>query len=144
VPPRPKTIAVDFDGTIVENKFPEIGKEKLFAIETLKMLQKKQHKLILWTFRHGKKLDEAVEFCRERGLEFYAVNNSHPDEVFDPKSASRKINADIFIDDRNIGGYLEWGEIIELLEPHEQELLNRYYRKKESFFYRLFSLLNSK
>ncbi|NOZ74377.1 MAG: hydrolase [FCB group bacterium] len=141
---RIRTIAVDFDGTIVENKFPEIGREKLFAIETLKMLQKKQHRLILWTYRHGRKLEEAVEFCRERGLEFYAVNNSHPEERFDPERSSRKINADIFIDDRNVGGYLEWGEIVEILEPDEHELLERYYRKKDSFFHRLFSKINSR
>jgi len=136
---RPRTIAVDFDGTIVENKFPDIGPEKFFAIDTLKMLQEKQHRLILWTVRHGKKLEEAVEFCRKRGLEFYAVNNSFPDENFNPEETSRKINADIFIDDRNVEGFLEWGEIIRLIEPEEDEMMEHYYRKKDSFFYRLVS-----
>ena len=78
-----KTIAVDFDGTIVEHAFPEIGKEMLFAFETLKALQNKGHKLILWTFRDGKTLEEAVAFCKEKGIEFYAVNRSFPEEDFD-------------------------------------------------------------
>ena len=49
-------IAVDFDGTIVEDKYPGVGKAKPFAIETLKMLQNDGHRLILWTYRHGSKL----------------------------------------------------------------------------------------
>ena len=61
-----KTIAVDFDGTIVEHAYPEIGREMLFAIETLKALQEKGHRLILWTFRDGQYLEEAVEYCRNR------------------------------------------------------------------------------
>ena len=54
------TIAVDFDGTIVEDAYPSIGKPQLFAFDTLKKLQAKGHRLILWTYRHGKALDEAV------------------------------------------------------------------------------------
>ena len=60
-------IAVDFDGTIVEHKYPEIGRELPFAIETLKKLQQERHRLILWSVREGKLLQEAVDFCRERG-----------------------------------------------------------------------------
>ena len=67
-------IAVDFDGTIVEHKYPAIGRELPFAIETLRKLQSDRHKLILWTVREGGLLEEALSFCRERGLEFYAVN----------------------------------------------------------------------
>lgn len=104
------TIAVDFDGTIVEDNYPNIGKPKIFAFETLKKLQEKGHTLILWTYRSGKTLKEAVEFCEENGIVFYAVNKSYPEEEYDPK-LSRKINADLFIDDRNIGGLVEWGEI---------------------------------
>ena len=70
-------IAVDFDGTIVEHKYPEIGRELPFAIETLKKLQQERHRLILWSVREGKLLQEAVDFCRERGLEFYAVNSNY-------------------------------------------------------------------
>lgn len=107
-------IAVDFDGTIVEDAYPKIGKPQMFAFETLKMLQDKGHRLILWTYRFGDKLDEAVNFCKENGVIFYAVNNSFPEEEF-KNDASRKINADLFIDDRNFGGFPGWGEIYQEL-----------------------------
>ena len=109
-------IAVDFDGTIVENKYPEIGKPKLFAFQTLLELQKKGYLLILWTYRSGKKLDEAVNFCRENGIEFYAVNKNYPEEHFDEKM-SRKIAADIYIDDRNLGGFPGSSEVWKMLNP---------------------------
>lgn len=108
------TIAVDFDGTIVHNKYPEIGKPMLFAIETLKKLQAEGHQLILWTYRTGRELQEAVDYCKSKGIQFYAVNQSYPEEVYE-KSLSRKIQADVFIDDRNIGGLKGWGEIYHLL-----------------------------
>ena len=104
------TIAVDFDGTLVENKYPEIGKPLMFAFETLKKFQEEGHLLILWTYRSGEKLDEAVAFCQDKGIRFYAVNKSFPEEEYDPAS-SRKILADFFIDDRNINGLPPWGEI---------------------------------
>ena len=74
------TIAVDFDGTIVEDAYPKIGKPRIFAFETLKKLQQDGHRLILWTYRHGTRLQEAVDFCRSNGIEFYAVNASFPEE----------------------------------------------------------------
>ena len=105
-------IAVDFDGTIVEHRYPAIGKEILFAFDTLKELQKRKHQIILWTYRAGKELDEAIEYCAKRGVEFYAVNKNYPEEQFD-ETISRKINADLFIDDRNFGGLPGWGEIFQ-------------------------------
>jgi len=112
-------IAVDFDGTIVEHRYPEIGKTMLFAFETLRELQKQQHELVLWTYRAGKELDEAVEFCRKNGIEFYAVNKNYPEEEFDLETVSRKINADIYIDDRNVGGFLGWSKIWQMLNDNQ-------------------------
>jgi len=114
-------IAVDFDGTIVEDAYPKIGKTRIFAFETLKRLQQDGHRLILWTYRSGTKLQEAVEFCRDNGIDFYAVNASFPEEKFD-YSRSRKINADLFIDDRNIGGILGWGEIYQMITNEEPNI----------------------
>ena len=107
-------IAVDFDGTIVEDAYPKIGKPRIFAFETMKRLQKDGHRLILWTYRSGNKLDDAVEFCKENGITFYAINQRFPEEVYD-NSVSRKIYADIYIDDRNIGGVLGWGEVFQII-----------------------------
>jgi len=119
----PLKIAVDFDGTIVEHKYPEIGKEVMFALQTLRTLQEQGHQLILWTYRSGKELDDAVEYCRRNGIEFYAINSSYPEEEFDEDYDSRKIDADIFIDDRNIGGLPSWGEIYQMINPHEKPTL---------------------
>ncbi len=110
-------LAVDFDGTIVTHEYPRIGKVIDGAFETLKDLKRKGFTLILWTVRSGELLDEAVEFCRKNGLTFYAVNNEHPDEIFNEKYVSRKIVADIYIDDRNIGGFVGWDKIREMLIP---------------------------
>lgn len=131
-----KIIAVDFDGTVVEDKYPAIGKPMLFAFDTLKKLQQDGHRLILWTYRYGSKLKEAVDFCAEHGIEFYAVNNSFGEEEYDPRGASRKINADLFIDDRNVGGFPGWGQVYQMIsghahsEHHTQEVV----KKKKGFF----------
>ena len=111
-------IAVDFDGTIVEDAYPAVGKPKLFAFDTLKKLQNEGHRLILWTYRSGKKLEEAVKFCESNGISFYAVNASYQDEEIDSET-SRKIHADIFIDDRNVGGFIGWGNVHQLLLNQE-------------------------
>mgnify|MGYP000577900780 CR=1 FL=1 len=109
-----KTIAIDFDGTIVTNAYPDIGKPLLFAFDTLKKIQNEGHTLILWTYRSGPKLEEAVAFCKKNGITFYAVNKSYPEEEIS-SNISRKINADVFIDDRTIGGMMGWGAIYHLL-----------------------------
>lgn len=110
------TIAVDFDGTIVEECYPEIGAERPFATDTLKMLMRDQHRLILWTVREGKLLEDAVNWCRERGVEFYAINKDYPEEKEQwNEHFSRKIKADIWIDDRNIGGLPDWGQIYQMI-----------------------------
>jgi hypothetical protein len=114
-------IAVDFDGTIVENAYPRIGREMMFAFATMKELQKKGHQLILWTFRTGKLLDEAVAYCKENGVEFYAVNESYPGENTTAEYP-RKLNVDLFIDDRNVGGFIGWSRIWQLLSPGDLSL----------------------
>lgn len=112
------TIAIDFDGTIVEHNYPEIGDERPFATDTLRMLIADHHRLILWTVREGKLLEDAVQWCRERGVEFYAVNRDYPEEngTVNNNNFSRKLKADIWIDDRNIGGIPDWGEIYQLIK----------------------------
>lgn len=114
------TIAVDFDGTIVTDEYPQIGKEMPFATETLKMLIRDQHRLILWTVREGKTLDDAVNWCRERGVEFYAVNRDYPEEeIQNNNHYSRKLKADLWIDDRNIGGLPDWGTIYRMVSERK-------------------------
>lgn len=107
----------------------------MFAFETLKALQSKGHKLILWTFRHGKELDEAVEFCRENGVEFFAINENYKGES-EEVGFSRKIGADIFIDDRNIGGFLGWDKVWQMLHPEGGEFSHQLQNKIAHFNYK--------
>lgn len=113
------TIAIDFDGTIVEHRYPQIGREIPFATETLRMLNHDGHRLILWSVREGKLLQEAVDWCRERGVEFYAVNRDYPDEEKDGRHFTRKLKADIWIDDRNLGGLPDWGTIYNMVKEQK-------------------------
>ncbi|MCQ2231603.1 MAG: hypothetical protein MJZ30_07125 [Paludibacteraceae bacterium] len=108
-------IAVDFDGTIVENRFPSIGEERPFAIETLKKLRAENHRLILWTVRHGEYLEEALRWCEERGLTFDAVNQSYLLDDHLGGNVSHKANAELFIDDRNLGGIPDWTTIYQMI-----------------------------
>jgi hydroxymethylpyrimidine pyrophosphatase-like HAD family hydrolase len=134
-------IAVDFDGTIVDHEYPGIGKEKLFAFQTLKELEKMGIRLILWTFRAGKELDEAVAFCRENGIEFYAVNKNYPEEVFN-ENISRKIDADLYIDDKNLGGFPGWSEVWQMLNPYDlqQKEAEKRMSSRNNILKRIFNL----
>ena len=113
------TIAVDFDGTIVEHRYPEIGREIPFATDTLRMLAQEGHRLILWSVREGELLDEAVAWCRERGVEFYAVNRDFPEETRNHDNYSRKLKVELFIDDRNVGGLPDWGLIYTMIKERK-------------------------
>ena len=92
--------------------------------------------------REGKSLEDAVEFCRGNGVEFYAVNRNHPEEVLDEETP-RKLLVDIFVDDRNIGGFVGWDKVWEMLCPEqpynitEKQRLNQY--KRKNLIARLFS-----
>ena len=132
------TIAVDFDGTIVEHKYPAIGKEKPFAIETLLQLQEEGNKLILWTSREGQLLEDAIAFCHTRGLDFYAINSNQPAGALFAGQAGTKIVADVYIDDRNVGGLPDWGTIYEII-CHKRELKHlKQKKRKKSFWRKLF------
>ena len=120
-------IAVDFDGTIVTHEYPKIGKEIPFATQTLKMLKNDGHRLILWSVREGQLLEDAVKWCSERGVEFYAVNKDYPEEEkANNNHFSRKLKADVWIDDRNVGGLPDWGTIYRIIKERKtyEEVLN--------------------
>lgn len=130
------TIAVDFDGTIVEQKFPEIGKQKPFAMDTLRALIADGHHVILWSVREGKYLEEAVEYCRQRGVEFYAVNSEYPNASWAENAMSRKIRADVYIDDSNLGGIPDWSEIYQMItHKHIHSHSGKSRKKKRGHFF---------
>ena len=95
-----KIIAVDFDGTLCENAFPAIGSEKPTVIEGLKRARQKGARLILWTCRDGKQLTDAIDWCLERGICFDAVNEGLPEMLEAFGNDTRKVFADVYLDDR--------------------------------------------
>ena len=94
--------AVDFDGTLCNSNYPELGEPIDIVIDFCKQRREEGHKLILWTCRSGKYLDEAVAWCKMQGLTFDAVNENLPEmiELFD--NDCRKVFADYYIDDKNL------------------------------------------
>lgn len=99
--------AIDFDGTLTTGgAWPNIGKPNVNLIELLKLAHTMGVKLILWTSREGHYLDEAVEWCKDYGLEFDAVNDNLP-EIVENSGNPRKVIAHLFIDDR---AFHFWGE----------------------------------
>ena len=101
--PKPAVIAIDFDGTIVEHKYPAIGAPVRGAIETIKDLQARGHRIILWTMRSGKELENAVVYLQENGILPWGVNQN-PEQDW---SDSPKAYAQIYIDDAALGCPLE-------------------------------------
>ena len=97
---RHPIIAVDFDGTLCENEWPGIGVPKWETIQALIAAQAAGARLILWTNRIGGRLREAVEWCRQRELEFDAINENLPETLAAFVTDCRKVYADIYLDDK--------------------------------------------
>ena len=97
-----KIIAVDFDGTLCENAWPEIGEPRQAVIDYVRDQQRQGAKLILWTNRSGEKLDEAVRWCGHHGIIFDAVNENLPEMIEYFQNDCRKVFANEYIDDRAI------------------------------------------
>ncbi len=105
--------AVDFDGTLSMGAWPEVGPANKRLIDFLIRKQKEGDKLILWTCRAGEPLERAVEFCRDNGLHFDAVNDNLPETIEKYGENSRKITCDVYIDDRacSADSYVECTDI---------------------------------
>lgn len=113
---RPLTVAVDFDGTLCENKWPEIGAPKNGMIEYCKVAMKSGIRLILWTNRVGERLKEAVEWCAVHGIRFDAVNENLPEVIELFGGDTRKIVADYYIDDKAVPAFAieeQWGNEVD-------------------------------
>lgn len=108
----PKIVAVDFDGTLVSEDYPNIGTPNRKMFNLVKTLKKSGIKIILWTCRTGKELEDAVALCRVLGLEFDAVNDNLEElKILFPDNA-RKVYADMYIDDKgicDIETVIHWG-----------------------------------
>lgn len=93
-------IAVDFDGTCVEHDYPSVGIDVEGAVEVLRAIVAKRHRLILFTMRSGSKLDDAVRWFRDRKIELWGINENPEQREW---TSSPKVYADIYIDDSAIG-----------------------------------------
>ena len=93
-------IAVDFDGTCVEHNYPAIGMEVEGAVEVLRALNKRGHRIILNTMRSGEKLDAAVKWLSDRKIELWSVNRNPEQQEW---TSSPKVYADLYIDDSALG-----------------------------------------
>ena len=121
---RQTTLAIDFDGTIVEHDYPNIGKLKEGAIEYINKLHEDGFYIIIWTVRGGKEQEDAENFLKENSIHYDTINknstsfleklNENPRFIAEYHEP-RKICADIYIDDRNLGGVKEWKDIYDEL-----------------------------
>jgi predicted mannosyl-3-phosphoglycerate phosphatase (HAD superfamily) len=109
-----KVIAVDFDGTIVKENYPEIGELIPAAKRTLKRFKEKGGYIIVWTCRSSEALREAEEFLNEWNVPYDTINENIPCMIERYKTDPRKVGADLYIDDRNPGG-VDWNYIAKLL-----------------------------
>ena len=97
-----KVIAVDFDGTLCESRWPETGEPKPDVIDRLKAEQEAGAKVILWTCRTGKLLQDAVGFCEAQGIHPAAINENLPERIAAYGCDSRKVSADEYWDDKAV------------------------------------------
>lgn len=112
----PKIWAVDFDGTLCDNRWPQIGEPHKEMIQILKLAQSSGVKLILWTCREDELLQEAVSWCQSQGLIFDAINDNLPDRVAAYGRNPRKLGADLYIDDRAFPGVEGgWRDLCQLI-----------------------------
>lgn len=116
-------IAIDFDNTIAFSTFPHIECNHPFASQIIREWRRRGHYIIIWTCRCGDYLTAAINYMLENGIEFDRINDNHPDNVREFECNSRKINADVYIDDRNLGGFAGWVWADEMIHKLEQKLL---------------------
>ena len=107
-----RVIAFDFDGTLCENRFPEIGEPNTELINQLIEAQEAGSVVILWSCRCGKRLREAVKWSKEHGLRFDYVNRNDTERIRVFKSDCRKVSAEVYIDDRSAP--FKYGERLEV------------------------------
>lgn len=119
-------IAIDFDGTLHNGEYPNIGLPICNAIDVMQTLKDKGHYLIIWTCRNGDKLTEALNWMLENNIPFDRINDHEPKHFasFD-HSNTRKVYAHLYIDDKQVGGLPAWLDILDYVEKMEIEYSER-------------------
>lgn len=114
-------IAVDFDGTLHLGKYPEIGIPTPDAVKYMRKLHADGHYIIINTCRDRALLLDAVNWLLERGIPFSRVNDNTPANSAKYGGNSRKVFADMYVDDRQVGGLPTWAEIYKYISAREAE-----------------------
>lgn len=109
-------IAIDFDGTLHTGQWPAIGEPMAYAPDAVRRLKDAGHYIIIWTCREGAEQTAAVNWLLDQGIPFDRINDHHPDSRRLYGYAARKVNADLYIDDRQLGGLPAWPEILDQVE----------------------------
>lgn len=112
-------VAVDFDGTLHKGTWPDIGRVAPYAKEMLRKIKEDGHYVILYTCREGDDLVRAINWLLQEGIVFDRVNDNHPNNVCTHGNNSRKVYADVYIDDRQVGGLPTWLEIYQYISNPE-------------------------
>lgn len=106
-------IAVDFDGTITTGVYPSITGEQPGAGDAIRQLHENGHYIIIWTCRCGKPLIEAINWLLEHNIPFDKVNDHNPDNARQYGEGGNKIYADLYVDDKIVGGFPGWAKVLE-------------------------------
>lgn len=119
----PTILAIDFDGTIAHASYPELGDPKPNAVEVIRKLKEEGCYIIIWTCREGQHLHWIAAYCDLHGIPYDSINEQHPDIFNFYKNNTRKVLADIYLDDRNLGGIPEdWLAIYQLVKKHMSDI----------------------
>lgn len=117
-------IAIDFDGTIAEATYPELGVIKPHAIDVINRLHEAGHKILVWTCRTDDHQHMVKKYLEDAGMNFHHINENDPELIELYGGDSRKLSVDIYIDDRQLGGLPDdWLVIEQLIHKHIKELL---------------------
>lgn len=109
------SLSIDFDNTIVIDAYPEVGDPIEGAIETIQKLAADGHSIIINTCRTGPEGDSAKEYLKKNNVPYDTFNENLPEAIAQYEHPARKICADIYIDDRNLGGIPPWNVIYEMI-----------------------------
>ncbi|MCK0203793.1 hydrolase [Ornithobacterium rhinotracheale] len=116
-------IAIDFDGTIAVSKFPEILGLQFKVKKYIQKLKDDGHYIIIYTCRNGDNLTNAINFLLENGIPFDRINDNSPENLRQYNSANtRKVYADVYVDDKQVGGLPLWSEIYQFIKQKSNEL----------------------
>jgi len=108
---HPFVIAIDFDGTIVDSIFPAIIGLKKDSKKVINKLYDDGVQIVIWTCRTGFDLQNAENYLRKNEINFHHINENTPQRIQQYGGDTRKISADLYVDDKAYGCHINWSYI---------------------------------